>query len=822
MGVSLLAASALILESSLTRLLAVAQFYHFAFLAISLALLGFGASGTILGFVPLISNQETEQRKGANVSGMLVLAGIGFSLSTGLAYLIINFLPFDSYSIAWERRQILLFFLYYLVLTCPFLFAGLGIGAAISANLKESNLVYAANLFGSAFGVILTPIFMWLAGVPGTILITVILGMLVILASGGASTKKIQIGLILCVLILMISFLALSILNYSNKSPLGLRLSPYKGLSYALQIPGAKKIYGRWNALSRIDVLSGSATRVLPGLSYIYSGELPEQLGMSIDGESLIPVPLVPADQFAAGEYLPEAIAFRLRPGADTLVLDPHGGMSVLQALAGGAQRVFAVVSNPNEIKAVDHSIPGKDIFQESAIQVFNEAPRVYLNSQSGEYTLIVIPLTDPYRPVGSGAYSLTETYHYTVESYQKMLLKLTNNGILVVTRWLQTPPSEEIKLIATLLEALERTGVSDPGVSLIAFRGIQTITVLVQPQGWRSDELRIVRDFLDDRKYDLVWAPDVSVGEVNRYNKLQEPYYYLEVNKLISSTDRSKYYSQYPYDVRPANDDHPFFYNYFKWSQTHQILSMLGHTWQPFGGSGYLVLIALLALVTILSIFLIGVPLAWIRYSLLRRWKPDVALPDHAKGVSSWRVIIYFGGIGLGYLLVEIPLIQRAILWFGNPVSAFSIIVAGLLVFSGLGSYYLQTIRLPLWIIVTVLSGMVIFVTLITNLLNDFLLRVPITIRTIAVLTVLAPLGFVMGQPFPLGIKTLVSSKTEIAVIAWAVNGCASVLSAIVAAILALELGFTLVLFLGACSYSLVIPVLINYQKQAPLSVHQ
>jgi len=173
----------MILESCLTRFLAVAQFYHFAFLAISLALLGFGASGTILGFLHVQSESGSESEKGLNVSQLLILAGTGFALSTGLAYLIINFLPFDSYSIAWDRRQILLFFLYYLVLTCPFLFAGLGIGAALSVHLKASNLVYAANLIGSAVGVIITPIFMWLAGVPGVIIIAGILGLMVVLTS---------------------------------------------------------------------------------------------------------------------------------------------------------------------------------------------------------------------------------------------------------------------------------------------------------------------------------------------------------------------------------------------------------------------------------------------------------------------------------------------------------------------------------------------------------------------------------------------------------------------------------------------------------------
>lgn len=813
-GVFLLAASTMILESCLTRLLAVAQFYHFAFLAISLALLGFGASGTILGFLQVRAERAMESGEGIKVRRLLILAGIGFFFSTGLAYLIINFLPFDSYSIAWDRRQILLFFLYFLVLTCPFLFAGLGIGAALSGHLKQSYLVYAANLFGSAVGVIFTPLFMWLAGVPGTIMMSGILVLLVVLVCGGQFVEKIQPALVLCMVVLLVSFSIFTGMNLLNKSPLGLSLSPYKGLSYALRIPGATRIYGRWNAISRIDVISGAATRVLPGMSYTFSGHLPEQFGMAIDGDSLLPIPIYHTDQIKVGDYLPEAIAFRLRPGADILVLEPHGGMAVLQALAGGARRISAVISNPNEIQAVNHSVPGKSVFEESSVEIVSEAPRVFLNSISNRYTLILVPLTDPYRPVGSGAYSLTEAYLYTVESFRDMLLRLSDDGVMVVSRWLQTPPSEEIKILATLLEALERIGASEPGKALFAFRSIQTITVLLQPRGWNAEELRILRDFLEERKYDLVWAPDVRIQEVNRFNILPEPYYYREFREFITAVDRSEYYSQYPFYVKPATDDHPFFYNFFKWRQTPQVLSMVGHTWQPFGGSGYLVLIALLFLVITMSIFLIGLPLIWSRFYMLRKNKSTGVTPGVDQPASTWRLILYFGGIGLGYLLVEIPLIQRAILWFGNPMNAFTIIVTILLVSSGLGSYYSRKVRFPLWTIVGGLSGMVILVTFMTNLLNDFLLSVPIILRVILVITIIAPLGFMMGFPFPAGMRILVSSGKEAAALAWAINGCASVISAVMAAIMALEFGFNIVLLLGASSYCLVIPGLLRHRS--------
>lgn len=821
-GVALLAAASLILESSLTRFLAVAQYYHFAFLAISLALLGFGASGTILGFLPILSSQDINHQQGLRVTQVLAFAGVGFTLLTGLAYLIINFLPFDSYSIAWDRRQVFLFFLYYLVLTGPFLFAGLGIGAALSGHLKESHLVYTANLLGSAVGVIGAPVLMWLAGVPGALLAAGVMG----LTSTILSAKSIGIYLHrfirVFILVLTIGFLSLAMLNFVNKSPLGMKISPYKGLSYALRIPGAARIYGRWNALSRIDVLSGAATRVLPGLSYTYNGDLPQQLGMAIDGDTLLPIPLVTTDKFEAGEYLPEAIAFKLRPRAEVLILEPHGGMAVLQAIAEGAHSIVAVSSNALEIRAAMASTPGKSVFQMPGVQSIIQVPRSYLDTQPALFSLVYVPLTDPYRPVGSGAYSLTENYLFTVESFRKILSRLNEDGILVVTRWLQTPPSEEVKLLATLLEAMKGKGVRDPGDTLVAYRGIQTMTILVQSRGWGKDELKKIREFLESRKYDLVWAPDIKVDEINRYNKLEEPYYYLAFKGLITTADKLKYYSEYPFNIQPATDNRPFFYNFFKWSQTPQVLSSIGHTWQPFGGSGYLVLIALLFLVVILSTILIGVPAIWHGFITLRQLGSNHVVTTTRTRANSKSLVLYFGCIGLGYLLVEIPLIQRAILWFGNPISAFTLIVAVLLVFSGLGSYFSNRAKTPLWIILISLAGLVIIVTSLSYLLDDVLLALPLVPRMLSVGIMIAPLGFLMGFPFPSGVRSLVTPATRQATLAWAVNGCASVIAAVLAAILALEFGFNLVLLIGACFYSFAIFGLIGDKNRVLSSARQ
>jgi len=182
LSVAALAAATLLFESTLTRLLAVAQFYHFAFLVVSLALLGFGASGTLLSIFPRLRRISLEQ--------LLIWAGIGFSVGVGVAFAGVNLLPFDSYSIAWERRQLLYFLLYYLALTIPFLVSGLGIGGALSLTKGKTHLVYAANLIGSALGALLAPLCLSLTGVPGAVLMSALMGLIPISILLGKGPKK--------------------------------------------------------------------------------------------------------------------------------------------------------------------------------------------------------------------------------------------------------------------------------------------------------------------------------------------------------------------------------------------------------------------------------------------------------------------------------------------------------------------------------------------------------------------------------------------------------------------------------------------------------
>ena len=802
--VACLAAAALLLESTLTRLLAVAQFYHFAFLVISLALLGFGASGSLLTIFPRLYKSHGSTGEKHNLDRTLKVSGVGFAASVGLSYIVVNWLPFDSYSIAWDSRQLVYFGLYYLVLTIPFIFAGLGIGAGLSRDPGKSNLIYAANLIGSAIGVLLALAVMQIAGVPGGLIASVFLALVSVFASK-KSRQKIWILSITSLLVVGIIFLAFfAFLNDRFGSPIGVTISPYKGLSYALQIPGSERLFGAWNAISRLDVIAGASTRVMPGLSYVFNANLPLQVGMAVDGDTLQPITLITPQEFSAAAYLPEAIAFQLKPSAKALVVDAGGGLGAMQALSGGAEEIIIVVDNPLILQAISQVTQEYDIFQDERISVVQDSSRVFLASGKEYFDIIYMPLIDPYRPIASGAYSLSEDYLLTVESIEGMLASLSDGGIIVLSRWLQTPPSESLKTFATLLEALAGSGVDDPEEQILAFRGIQTMTFLVKIDSWERDQLAQVRDFISKRHYDLVWSADLSPQEINKYNKLPEPIYFIAFSDLTESASREEFYQSSEFAIQPATDNHPFFFHFFKWSQTPQILATIGKVWQPFGGSGYFVLLALLALVSGFSIFLIVTPLIIHQVKGKKGGNPGERPVNDRENATTWRVLIYFGSIGLAFLFLEIPLIQKSILSLEHPTYAFTLVVISLLIYSSIGSILSRKMKVSGRVVIIILFVIGVITPIVFGYLQHLTLGWAAGLKIIILGVSLAPLGIMMGMPFPLGLAWLQRVNPDLVPWAWGVNGCASVIASILAAILVLSFNFTVVLLLGATFYGI------------------
>ncbi len=780
----LLSAGTLAFETNLTRIFSVAQFYHFAFMIVSIALLGFGASGTALAVFAVLRRGEPERRLSAFACG----AGLGMLA----AFALINYLPFDSFSIAWDRRQILILIIQYIALAAPFFFSGLAVGYLLDTRPRSAGTVYAVNLFGSSVGCLLALVGPSVLGGEGMVVLSAALAVLAALipALSAHGFRRPLVAAIGALLLFCLLDLGLRLTGRQSFSVLQLRTSPYKSLSYALQYPGARVIYRAWNAFSRIDVVHSGGIHSVPGISYRFLEPLPALDGLLVDGDDLSPI-LDPEADVSFVAYLPNAVAFHLRPQAHTLILEPRGGLDVSTALALSRGPVTAVEVNPLIVDAAR-------VYRDPRVEVRVESDRNYLRRTASRYDVIVVSLASSFHPVRSGAYTLAEDYRYTVESFQDALTRLTPGGLLVATRWLQDPPSEDLRLFALAITALEKSG-GNAHDEVLAFRGFNTATVVLRNGAFTPQELASVRRFLAERAFDLTYAPDVRPNETNQYNILPQSEYYQAYRSLLDALPRDKFYSDYEYDVRPPTDDHPFYSHYFKWEQAPQVIAEFGKAWQPFGGAGYFVIVALLILAILLASLLILLPIAALWHA---ERNPAIQFRLHT--------LLYFGLLGFAFLFVEIPLLQRFILYLDEPAYAITTVLFSLLFFSGLGSRYND--RMPLWLSLPILVVVLIGIPLLLPWFFARSLGLPLPARLGLTSLVLSPLGFLMGIPFPAGITLLsgmpahrqgdTTPDGEIPWI-WAVNGAASVVASVLAALLVLSFGVSTTFRLGALCYA-------------------
>jgi len=823
LGVFLLAAGTLLFEITLTRVFSIAQWYHFAFMAVGLALLGSGASGSLLTLLQerIFSRRTMQRPRGVEgrlpptgrllappPSGLLTLCAACFSLTALGSYTACNFLPFDSFRLAWERAQLLYLACYYLALCLPFLWPGLAFALLLAQTPERTGRLYFANLSGSGVGALaavgVLSLFSSERGVVAAALLGLAAALAFELAAKGLKRRR---HAKLTISILASTLLLCTTLLIRPWAPLAIRMSPYKPLPQILRTPGARLEGTWWNASSRVDVVSSPSIRSAPGLSLTYLKPLPPQKGLTVDGDNLQPLTLVVPDGADFADYMPTALAYRLVDARRVLVVEPKGGLDALAALRHGATRVVVVESNPLILRLIqgpyDQAVAG--LYRDPRVELHAMQGRSFLRATTERFDLIHFSLAEGYRAVSWGAYSLSESYLYTVEAIADAYAHLTPQGFLILSRWLQLPPSEETRAWALAVTALERAGVFHPEDRLIAIRSFQTVLILAKRSPLTEAELTTARHFAQDMSYDLIYLPGITPQEVNRRNVLPRPEYYRAFLSILSPQDRGRLYQTHPFDIRPTTDDRPFFFHYFKLSQVPAILASFGKTWQPFGGGGYLVLAILLALVLLASALLILLPLLLRPKAVGSRVSKDIWI----------RTLTYFVALGLAYLLVEIPLLQYFILLLDQPTYAFALVLCVLLAASGVGSLLGERIRgISLsWL----LGPIVLLYALLLRQLPPPLLGWPLVWRVVVSSCLLAPIGMLMGLPFPAGIRRLGQLAPTAIPWAWAVNGCASVASSILAAMLAVSFGFSHVLYAAAGLYVLAAAMLNSLYRLRP-----
>ena len=772
-AIALLSATALAYEVLLTRLFAIIQWHHFAYMIISLALLGYGASGSFLTVL-----KEPARR---HFAGFFVGSALLFALSAVVVFLLAQRVPFNALEIGWDPRQSGYLLLLYLLLALPFFWVANAFGLAYLQYREQIHRIYAFDLVGAGAGALGVMLLLY-AVPPATALI--ILGVLGLAAAGVAllESRGPWWG--------WLAVLGLLALGFGLPERwTALQLSPYKGLSQALQVIGAEQVAERSGPLGLLSVVRNAQVpfRYAPGLSLTATALPPPQLGLFSDGEELGAITQFSGrlDELAYLDKLTSALPYHLLHHPQVLVLGAGGGTDVLQALYHQARRVEAVELNPQVVELVRHDFGAfaGGLYERADIQVHIGEARGFVAGSRQQYDLIQVALLDTFNTAAAGLHAVSESYLYTVEAFQQYLQHLNPGGMLAITRWLRLPPRDSLKLFATAVVALERLGVPDPGARLLLLQGWNTSTLVVKNGAFNEEDKAAVRQFCRQRAFDPAWYAGMPADEANRFNQQERPYLYEGAVALLGP-DREQFLARYPFELRPATDDKPYFFRFFKWRMLPELWAKRAHGGLGQLEWGYLVLMATLAQALLAGMVLILLPL-WLG------WRPDRA---RARGPRGW-VLVYFTAIGLGFLFLEIAFIQKFILFLSHPLYAVAVALCTFLVGAGLGSAVSRRLAdrrgAVKWAVAGITVVAVVYLLALPALFQ-WALPWPEPVKRVCAVGLIAPLAFWMGMPFPLGLSQLARTAPGPVPWAWAINGCASVVSAVLATVLAMQVGFS------------------------------
>lgn len=793
LSIAVLSMTALAYEILLMRLFSIIQWHHFAYMIISLALMGYGASGTFLA----LTRNYLLPRYNHIYIGNLVL----FSLSSLVCYLASQQIQFNVEVILWDPQQAYRLIAIYVLLSLPFFFVANAIGLSLAHYRNEMTRIYAADLFGAGLGSLLIIVLLFTI-LPGQSLRYIsALGMLAAaLASWELSRHR--AGLLGYLIPVFLTAMVLPfLLPHSWTEP---QLSPYKGLNQTLNISGAQVVAQHSSPLGLITVVESPDIpfRHAPGLSLNNRNEPPEQVGVFIDGDAMTAITHYNGNPHTLSylDQLTSALPYHLGHIEDVLILGAGGGADVLQARYHNIDRISAVELNKQIINLLRHDYKALagHIYDDETVQVFAEEARGFTVRTDQHFDLIQLVLIDSFSASSAGLYALSESYLYTVEALQDYLARLNQNGYLAISRWIKLPPRDTLKLFATAIDALQRNGIQQPENYLVLIRGLQTSTLLIKHTPFSIDEISAVKDFCADRSFDVAYYPAMPAAEANRYNILARPYFYIGTTALLGD-ERNDFMHRYKFNLEPATDDRPFFFQFFKWRVLPEILALTGQGGMPLLEWGYLILVATLAQALLVSIFLILLPLMFYRSRIEKTTRPG--LKRH--------VFVYFLTLGLAFLFIEIAFIQKFIQFLHHPIFAIAVVLAAFLIFAGLGSLWSSRYARPgqydkavqLSVFFIVLLG--VSYLLLLEPIFSLLMAQATTIKIILSIALIAPLAFCMGMPFPLGLSCLGKLNPDLVPWVWGVNGCASVLSAVLATLLAIHFGFSAVILSALALYT-------------------
>ena len=803
-GIFVLSLATLLLELSLTRVLSVALWYHFGFLVISTALLGFGVSGVTLALSPWL-------RERAPLDRALALLSLSFGGLTLVCFWLMQHIPFDPFSLASDHWQWIYIPLYYVVLALPFFCSGLGLGLLFTRGAQRIHRLYAYDLVGAGIGCGALALIMPRLGGSGSVVIAAALGIFGAAMFGASKARQLAtFSLVACLATVVLAFYADRFLPITVTS---LKVTP-----------PIKPIYTAWNTFSRIDVYERKAhpEENTPAMRrFVFDA------GTAATGiQDLRPSVRDYLNKNKNDWDYSSGIAYLGKQQPRILIIGSGAGSQVLDALHFGASSITAVEVNPIITDTVARRMNDfwGGLFNQPEVHLVTAEGRNFVRSSRERYDAIISVHTISNAAVASGALALSENYVLTREAFEDYLDHLSPDGVIYFTR----PEPQIPRLFATAREALARRGIQDFPARFYAYR--------IPPDDWEkrmfgADRPSFEAGFLV--KKSAFTQDDISrinnllgVGQPPRDASVPAPEVMYSpfapgtgiYQTLLTTNDLAHVYHSGPRELEPATDDRPFFNHHTRWSaissaMLHEVFTekrlrqlLLGDL--PLAE---LSLLALLAQGVVIATLLILFPLT--------RWsRSGLSLP------SRWRFLVYFGALGFGFITIEMALLSQFSLFLGQPVYTYAVVLASLLIFTGIGANvsgrFISDPRvavkrtIPILLLVLAVSAVII------PLVFSFALGLSLPLRVLLSMVVLAPLAICLGMPFPLGLR-IVSSEAEVLVPwAWGVNGFFTVIGTVMALILAMSFGFRMVLVLGGAAYLLAWAAISQPRKAASVQL--
>ncbi len=831
--VGLIAGAVIALQICVMRIFSVGNWAHFGSLVVSLAMLGFGLTSAAMCVTT--SWFERHWRGGAGC------ALIAFGPLTVASNLLAQQVPFNAIFLISDPNQkwrLLANFILYLL---PFLAGAIFLGTMFLKAKTGFARVYFADLAGSGLcglallgamylltpeNLIAVPLALWFAGglawcaaLPSRAFAGSLLG-------AAAAAVALQVALP--------PALAIPTLATSD----------YKGVAYARKFPDAERVYLNTSPFGLLEVYSSSYLHFAPGLSDNAAFNLPKMpsnayLGMYIDGDGPIGIiRKLPADETSYYRFLPMYYPYVVKKEPETFVVQLGGGISTALALAVGSRKVTAAEGNPAVLGAL-RSDPylrdfTGDLLRNPKLDVVDHDGRLFLANTRERYDVIDLSLADSAGLSNPGGFAVVEKFAYTREAMRAYMRALKGDGILSVTLWnKEEPPKSVLKLYATMAEAARREDAAGLARSFfVASSYLSTATVLYKRGGFTDVEVATLRDHTRAMSFDEIYSPglafDGSATDATLESYRAQIFFdasgVAEPDPATGTADKpetaepttlpsvtlgrlawhhlifggwGEIARRYVFDTRRLTNDQPYFAAYVRPGDLPKItdrLELLQDEW------GYLLIWATFAIACLADLTLVALPVVF-------GWRTIFSRQPGKSGT-----IVYFACLGLGYITVEVGLIANFVLALSNATVSASVLITGMLVFSGAGSFvserHLDRARWTMPRIFAAIAAILALYGLALDPVLDAIGALPYGLRLLACFALIFPPAFLMGFPMPTAMSWLARlGKDNMFIWAWGINGCFSVVGAALVPLVATSFGLGAVLLVAAAAYLLALP---------------